>query len=84
MYFGIFAQSDSFTYGIAKRAKYRQTCAPKTLSKVRQIFFLRQYRLRVFSEDVPTDRKSPTLIIHGHTQNFQTVPDKSSWEGCTT
>ena len=68
-----------------KCAKYKQAYAPKTvLASCGKIFFSREYHLWVFFEDTPTDRKSLTFDHYGHSQNFQTIPEKSNWEGFTT
>ena len=52
-------KSNSCTYRVAKHAEYKQACAPKTvLTRYGKYFFSTEYCLRVFFEDVSTDKKS--------------------------
>ena len=57
-------KSNSCTYRVAKHAEYKQACAPKTvLTRYGKYFFSTQYCLRVFFEDVSTDKKSSSFDL---------------------
>ena len=51
-------KSNSCTYRFAKHAECKRACAPKTvLTRYSKYFFSTEYCLRVFFEDVSTDKK---------------------------
>ena len=57
-------KSNSCTYRVAKHAEYKQACAPKTvLTRYGKYFFSTEYFLRVFFEDVSTDKSRRFLIF---------------------
>ena len=52
-------KSNSCTYRVAKHAEYKQASAPKiVLTRYGKYLFSTEYCLRVFFEDVSTDKKS--------------------------
>ena len=64
-------KSNSCTYRVAKHAEYKQACAPKTvLTRYGKYFFSTEYCLRVFFEDVSTDKKSSIFDLLRPHQEF--------------
>ena len=64
-------KSNSCTYRVAKHAEYKQACAPKTvLTRYGKYFFSTEYCLRVFFEDVSTDKKSSIFYLLRPHQEF--------------